>query len=339
MTATDEQLIEGDVGRAQPRAFTATELVACPACERANPPTRANCLYCGGGLGTKAETRTAGPALDVAEVKLENVLNLVTVAAAHEAAEAGAAISRLVNLTPSECQSLLRARVAPLFSTKSATQLQALSDSLRAAGIDSLTVSDDQLKVETPSKEIAGLTLSEDGLIASVRRREPVSVTWSDIKLIVTGRLYSTTTEVEQKRDKSKQVLDERQLTSDEAVLDLYLRGDDCGWRIRAGSFDFSCLGAEKKPTAFENFRALVDLVRRNAMSAVFEDGFMSVRSALNKIWPPEPRASSTEKRRTLRREVNATATTTDNELQFTRYSRLVWVLQNAQPDDHAQQP
>ncbi|HEX5702642.1 MAG TPA: hypothetical protein VFX97_05445 [Pyrinomonadaceae bacterium] len=154
-----------------------------------------------------------------------------------------------------------------------------------------------------------------------------MSVPWNDVVLIVLGRLFFTTTEVEQKRDKSKQVLDERQLTSDEAVLDIYSRADETGWRIRAGSFDFSCLGAEKKPIAFENFRALTEVLRRNSPHAVGDDSYVRMRIALNKVWPLEARASASEKRRTLVREINATATISDNEFQFTRYSRLLRFL------------
>src|SRR5215216_7357352 len=36
------------------RAFAPAELVACPACGRANAPTRMQCLYCGAGLPAAA---------------------------------------------------------------------------------------------------------------------------------------------------------------------------------------------------------------------------------------------------------------------------------------------
>jgi hypothetical protein len=156
--------------------------------------------------------------------------------------------------------------------------------------------------------------------------------------LIALGRLYFTTTEVEQTPDKSKQVLDERQLTSDEAVLDLYSRADETGWRIRAGSFDFSCLGAEKKLIAFENFRALVDVLRRNSDYAVCDDDYVRMRVALNKVWPLAARVGETERRRTLTGEINATATVSDNELQFTRYSRLLRFFHDSELQDDARQ-
>ena len=255
-------------------------------------------------------------------------MHVVAVPARSEGSEVGAETAQLLNLAPLELNSLLSARVAPLYATTATEQAQAISDKLRSVGVEPVTISDAQLNLAEPPKQIAALAMNNDALTASVRRTgERVSVPWNDVVLIVLGRLYFTTTEVEQKRDKSKQVLDERQLTTDEAVLDIYSRADETGWRIRAGSFDFSCLGAEKKPVAFENFRALADVLRRNGPHAVCDDSYVRIRVALNKVWPLEARAGASERRRTLTRSVNATATISDNELQFTRYSRLLRFL------------
>lgn len=339
MATLDDQLLTNNVESTQSRAFTAGELVACTSCSRANPPTRANCLYCGAALSITVEaaplaaTGTAVPDIE------EELLNVVAVPARAERLEVNAQIAESLSLGPSELNSLMAGRVAPLFATTATKQTQAISDKLRRAGIEPLTISDRQLNLTLPPNQVAALTIESEALTASVRRTaERVSVSWNDVLLIVIGRLYSTTTEVEQRRDKSKQVLDERQLTSDEAVLDIYSRSDENGWRIRAGSFDFSCLGAEKKPIAFENFRALVDVLRRNSANAVSDDDYVRMRVALNKVWPPESRAGASERRRTLTRDVSATAIVSDNELQFTRYSRLLrFLVPHLQ--DNARQP
>jgi hypothetical protein len=279
-------------------------------------------------LAGSVEAETSAATGTVPEKEAEDVVHVVVVSARSDAREVSAELAQSLNLAPSELSSLLSGRVAPLYATTATKQAQAISDKLQSAGIDSVTISDEQLNLKTPPKQIAALAMENDAVTASVRRTgERVSVPWNDVVLIVLGRLYFTTTEVEQKRNKSKQVLDERQLTSDEAVFDIYSRNDETGWRIRAGSFDFSCLGAEKKPIAFENVRALVDLLRRNAAHAVCDDGYVRMRVALNKVWPLEARAGSNERRRTLTRDVNATATISDNELQFTRYSRLLRFL------------
>lgn len=339
MATRDDQLLTNNVESTQPRAFNASELVACPSCSRANPPTRANCLYCGAVLGGTVTATTSTPSSTVPETETEDVVHVVAVTAGSVASEVSAETAQLLHLSPPELNSLLSGKVAPLCATTATKQAEAISEKLRSAGIEPLTISDGQLNLATPPNQIAALTIENDALTASVRRTgERFSVPWNDVVLIVLGRLYLTTIEVEQKRDKSKKVLDERQLTSDEAVLDIYSRSDENGWRIRAGSFDFSCLGAAKKPIAFENFRALIELLQRNATDAVFDDGYVRMRVALNKVWPIESRAGGSERRRTLTRDVNATATVSDNELQFTRYSRLLRFLVPQLQDD-ARQP
>ena len=265
----------------------------------------------------------------------EGVVHVVAVPARSDGSEVSAETAEKLNLAPPELNSLMSGRVAPLYATTSMEQAQAISDKLRNVGLEPVTISDGQLNLAEPPKQIAALAMNDDALTASVRRAgERVSVPWNDVVLIVLGRLYFTTTEVEQKRDKSKQVLDERQLTTDEAVLDIYSRADETGWRIRAGSFDFSCLGPEKKPVAFENFRTLADVLRRNGPHAVCDDSYVRIRFALNKVWPLEARAGASERRRTLTRDINTTATTSDNELQFTRYSRLLRFLTPQLQDD-----
>lgn len=337
METLDDQLHTNTAESTQPRAFTASELVACPACSRPNPPTRANCLYCGAELGISILAIPPPATKTVAEVEGEEVVHVVAVAARPDDAKVNE-IAQLVDLAPSELNSLLNGRVTPLCATTSTTAAEDISDKLRRAGIEPVTISEEELNPGAPPKPIAALAIENDALTASVRRSgEKVSVPWNDVVLIVSGRLYFTTREVEQTRDKSMQVLDERHFTTDDAVLDIYSRGDQTGWRIRAGSFDFSCLGRQKKPIAFENFRTLAGLLQRSAMYAVFDEGYLRMRTALNKVWPLESRTGATEKRRTPAGEISATAIVSDNELQFTRYSRLLQFLA-PQPQDDAQQ-
>jgi len=339
LTTLDDQLQTNNTESTQARAFKAGELVACPICSRANPPTRANCLYCGAELGIRVQATTSSATAAASETEVEEVENVIAVLAGSETREPPIEIAQLLNLTPTELNMLLGVSVAPLYATTAINEAQAISENLRSAGFESLIVSDAQLHLATPPKQIAAVTLTDHALTAFVRRTgERVSVPWGDIVLIVPGRLYFMTTEVEHTPDKSKQMLDERQLTSDEEVLDIYSGADGIGWRIRAGSFDFSCLGSEKKATAFENFRALADLLTRSSPQAVRDDGYVRIRLALNKVWPLAARAGATERRRTLAGTIDATATVSDNELQFTRYSRLLRFVHDSALEDDARQ-
>lgn len=327
MATLDDQLHPDNVDSTQARAFTASELVPCPACARANPPTRANCLYCSAGLGISIQPAipTAGTA---ASAETDELVHVVLLTSALDQREPSAEFAQLINLSPEELNVLLHGQAAPLFCSKTASEAAVVCDKLKAIGIDAVTVSDKQLRLEAPPKQVRALTITADALTASVRRTgERIYAGWDDIVLIVLGRLYFTTREVEHASGKSEKIIEERQLTSDEAVIDVYIRDDDCGWQIRAGSFDFSCLGANKRPTAFENFRGLKDLLQENAANSIFDGNYLRMRAVLSKVWPPEIKVAATEKRRAPMGAFDATTTISDNELQFTRYSRLLRFL------------
>ncbi|PYS44647.1 MAG: hypothetical protein DMF71_02835 [Acidobacteria bacterium] len=143
--------------------------------------------------------------------------------------------------------------------------------------------------------------------------------------MIVTGRLHEKSAVLEQRRRRGRmQPIDSRELFSDDLVLDLYSKTDETGWRIIANSFDFSCLGPEKKMTAVENFQALTNALRERASSANFDDSYVRVRPTLAAVWPLEQETRRGEWRRSGAGKFDlSTVTTTDNATQFTRYSRL----------------
>ena len=338
MATLDDQLPTNNVDSTQPRAFSASELVPCPSCSRANPPTRANCLYCGAVLGISIQPAvpTAGT---LASDETDELVHVVLLTAALDQREPSTEFAQLINLSPEELNVLLHGQAAPLFCSKTPSEAEAVCDKLKSIGIDAVTVSDKQLRLAAPPKQVSALTITADALTGSVRRAgERVYASWDDIVLIVLGRLYFTTREVEHASGKSEKIIEERQLTSDEAVIDLYIRDNDCGWQIRASSFDFSCLGANKRPTAFENFRGLQDLLKENAANSIFDEGYLRMRAVLSKVWPPETKVAATEKRRALMGAFDATATVSDNELQFTRYSRLLRFFRDSELQNDAQQ-
>ena len=230
LTPLDDHIIANTSESTQSRSFAATELVGCPECSRANPPTRSNCLYCGAALGI-AETTSPVATAPQREQESENSLHVVAVMTLNDKpAPTSGDLAELLNLSTVELNALLSGRVAPLFSTTTAARAYSTSEKLNAVGIGTIMVSDEQLNLKTAPREITALEFANDSLIASVRRNgESVSVHWEDVALVVFGRLYSTTTEVEQKRNRTKKVIAERHLTSDEAVLDFYRRDDEIG--------------------------------------------------------------------------------------------------------------
>jgi hypothetical protein len=201
-------------------------------------------------------------------------------------------------------------------------------------------ISEEQLGLDNAPKPISALKIHPDRVVGSVGRgAHPVDESWAKITLIVIGRLYFATREIDQKQNRSQQVIDEREMSTDEAVVDVYFAGDAQGWRIRAASFDFSCLGERKQLTAFANFRALITLLRQHASAAAFDDSYVHLRAALNSVWPPEPTATAKGKGRSVFHTFDSSVTSIDNECQFTRYSRLLRHLYSAKMlEDHAAQ-
>lgn len=197
---------------------------------------------------------------------------------------------------------------------------------LRTQGIETLTVAHEDLHLGSAAKRIRALELSDDSLTAiSTSGIGKVTARWDEVTLLVVGRLLLNRHETEErKRRGRKQMVDSRQLSADESVLDLYTKSDEINWRISATNFDFSCLGSAKAVTTLENFVALISLLRDRASNARFDDSFNQARSALASVWPVEQQTRTGEWRRSGAGKFDvATVTTTDNEDQFRRYSRL----------------
>ncbi|HEV8590122.1 MAG TPA: hypothetical protein VGQ72_14700, partial [Pyrinomonadaceae bacterium] len=296
---------------------------------RTNPPTRANCLYCGAAFEVTEQNAFQSVPAPQPEKSSENTLHIVALPAPAQPDDPLSEIAESLNIPPRELSSLISGSIgAPVFAANSEPQAQIVSEKLRERGLTTIIISDEQLAVQVAPKEIGALEAQGDCVVGNARRGgERIIAQWTDIVLIVVGRLYFATSEIDQKGSRSKRIIDEREMLTDETVLDLYLRDDAIGWRIRAGSFDFSCLGADKQLTAFANFNALTELLRERATNAVYDDSYLRLRGALNNVWPAEQRPGAKVKRRTAFGGFDLSATITDNELQFTRYSRLLAYL------------
>ena len=214
----------------------------------------------------------------------------------------------------------------PLIRLSTSEEAVQLSDQLRASGIESATIPQAELHLDSTAKRVRALEISDEGLIASLEvSPERPAAPWKNVSLLVVGRLMVNRVEVENRRKRGRnQPVDTRQLSSDETVLDIYIESESDNWRISAGNFDFSCLGVAKSATSFENFTLLANLLRERAFTALFDDSYARVRSALTIVWPVESQERKGEwRRRGAGKYDMATVSTTDNETQFTRYSRL----------------
>ena len=334
----DEELISelGDLpSESGPQGFKPAEMVTCDACLRANPPTRTNCLYCLAVLavpGGPVDLRQ--PALRPLE-QWEQGFNIV-LAPRGENALNQKALEEIATLLRQETgviqQVFERGQAMPLARAASLEEASLIENRLRALNVETIVVSDADLGMTNVlPKRIRALEFEA----GSMQGREPLgsaalSISCSDILLMVTGRLLVTSVEVEENKSRGgeSELIDSRELSDDEPVVDIFTRQKDGGWRIAARSFDFSCLGERKRLMSGENFASLLESLRERAPAATFDDSYLSLLKLLNAVWPLVQQTGGRGWRRARPGKYNVAAVTTvNNETQFTRYARLLHYL------------
>ncbi len=344
----EEDLLQLDAFAPQPevRAFARAELIACPACERANAPTRMQCLYCGAAMPSMSSAGDLRrPALRVLEA-WEQGYNVVLLARSETAAElprdALVEAAQFVRLEPEQLGRMLAARTPlPLARTADREEAALVERKLTPLGLAVEIVADETLAVETRlPQRVRRFEFDETGVQAwASAEGSPQHVAWSELMLLVVGRISRRQIEVEERRVRGTDgnVVDTREFYDDEGVLDLYATDAALHWRVKSDGFDYTCLGANKSLLAGENFTRLGLYLSARAPNAIFDSDYTMLRHLFQAAWPVAE-ATSSGLRRAGRGRVNREAiTNVSNEVQFTRYSRLrqYYALRRAAPHTH----
>ena len=169
----------------------------------------------------------------------------------------------------------------------------------------------------------SGITLKQIG------GDEGIRFLWSQIFLIVSGRLITRRVESAEQRGKrgEKEITEAREFFADQPVMDLYATTCPECFRISANNFDFSSL-PDRALVAAENFVSLLNLIGTGSVAARHDDSYLSVRQTLDAIWPSGQRTGSGGWRRERPGKYSIEAVTESTNLnQFTRYSRLCCFL------------
>jgi hypothetical protein len=316
--------------RAAARAFAPAQLIACPVCLRANAPTRMQCLYCGAALPVAAETEDLRrPVLRALET-WEQGDNVVLLARAEDAPDvplnALVEAAQLVRVEPEQLQRIIAARASlPLVRTAEQTEAELLKRRLASLGLRVEIVSDEALALTATPQRVRLLEWGEETLMGRASTDQSgARVAWSEVLLLVVGRISRRQIEIEERQGRiEREVVEMREFADDEGVLDLYLQGGARNWRIMAGSFDYTCLGANKSLLAAENFTRLVAALSTRASAAVCDCDYTFLRPLLQTAWPAAEQTTSGGLRRERGRLRMSATTSVTNEMQFTRYSRL----------------
>lgn len=324
-------LLDADANRdVKLKSFAPDELLTCNVCLRANPPTRSACIYCAAPLTSRATAGSEEAEAEPQSAAASTVSYVVVPPKVLSEVDENLLdqLAGTIQLKSTDVKTALISNSPLLLAGTREKTSQTVSD-LREMGIEGLLVTDADLKLSVANRTIRALELTDEGLTGlPVSSAARLPARWDELVLVVIGRLQTHRSEVEERRRRGGlKPIDRREVADDESVLDLYIRSSDTGWRISASNFDFSCLGDRKTLTAFDNFRALTNLLGERAALTI-DDSYLRMRPLLADVWPLQKQTRKGAWRRSGAGKYDmSTVTTTDNEIQFNNYSRLLWFL------------
>ncbi len=328
-----QETVGGVLVQSEKLGFERSELLYCAKCARTNSPDRFECIYCGTVLGI--DHAKDGVSIDRTPPELwEKGFNIILVAGS--AAEVNIAkAAKTVGLEAEIFTDLLRAdRPLPLLRLKSLAEAEAISERLSELGLKQKIVADADLRSMELPVRLRGLEFAEDRLqLIDFNTSERIDIGCADIELIVVGRSFSTRTEVSEERRKKKdpKVLSETETSTDDLLIDMYIRGNELGYRISSIGFDFSCLRFGKGMLVAENMKKLAAKLSQTAFSAKYVDDYAGNVDRLSNVWKLESRKDRFGLQRSgFGRTAFESVATSNNIDQFTKFSRMNRILNEA---------
>lgn len=324
----------GPIEPSEPQGFPLEQMIRCEECLRANPPTRVSCLYCNAPLPrTESSARLRKPVLRPPEKHEPGYNNILLPQDQKVSPDAITEAGNLLKLGAENLQRIVSAHSPlPLARTASREEAELVFDRLRELGIRTTTLADDDLGLaETSVKRVRSMSFDDTRLTVQLAGpQESAEILWSDVVLIVTGRLFVRRVEVKERKTRKaeNEILDASEFFDDEAVVDFYASTHSQTWRVGAKGFDFSCLETEKTLIANENIGRLLRLIAVKATKAQRDDSYQLLRQTLEPVWRSDQETQSSGWRREAPGKYSlGAATVNSNETQFTRYSRLRYYL------------
>jgi len=306
-------------------------MIRCEECLRANPPTRVSCLYCVAPLPvTESSASLRKPVLRQPEKHQPGYNTILIPVDRAPRDDAVNEVAALLKLSRESVQALMSASVPmPVARTASQEDADLVRERLGSLGLTCRTLSDEDLGLsfsDITLKRVRAMRFDEVFLTIQLAGGEEIEVRWSDVILIIPGRLIETRVEITERltRKPETELVDTSEFFRDETVIDFYTTTHPFTWRVGASGFDFSCLENEKTLIANENIARLQRVLVGKAANAQFDDGYQRVRSLLELAWSIQQENQSSGWRRSAPGKLSVgQSTRKSNETQFTRYSRL----------------
>ena len=320
----------GPIEPSEPQGFAPDQMVRCDGCLRANPPTRVACMYCSAPLPlTQDSVRLRKPVLRPPD-KHQTAYNSILLPTNFDTAEERIAdAAELLKLSVENLKRIIDEQVPlPVACTASHEEAGVVFDRLRDLGLQAVTLSDDDLGAsELSVKRIKSMVIDDQVVtLQQAGTRDQTEVSWHDVVLIVTGRLFVRRLEIQERKTRraENEIVQSSEFSSDEAVIDFYTSTHPQTWRISANGFDFSCLGSKKTLIANENISRLQEMIATRAPRAIVDNSYKRLRHTLDLVWSSQQETQSSGWRRDRPGKLSVgLATINSNETQFTRYSRM----------------
>jgi hypothetical protein len=302
----------------------------CPRCRRRTAAARGTCIYCGEALPISKLT-SAPPQrnLDASEHAFNTILEPPRVPAGEAVI---AALAGALKLEVTEAEEMLAAnKRIPIARTLTRQEAEMIAALVRGCGLVAFVVADEELAVEQELTRARRITISGDEM-AIQHSAGALTITTSAIRLIVLGSLRQSRVDYAERvggaRTQSATVLDTAEFRSDETLLDVYGASLAESFRLRADGFDYSGLVAPLSFRAELNFQAALRALKEAAPAATLDTDFARLRRLLSRPWPERTHNEARGLKRTgiSYRPVALSSITTDNQDQFERYSRLMFL-------------
>ncbi len=330
-----EKILENLPLTAENTGYDKSEMISCQKCQRNNPPTRLDCLYCGIELEfDENQFKILKPVLRKPETHLDG-FNLIYLANLKEwDEEQYSEVAKMTRFNKNELKQIVGFnKPLPIALGENEKETKIVSQRLEDFGIDSVVINDKDFEFNKTTKRLKRIEFDEDNLVFILfNNDEVIKVEKKEITLIVVGAIFEKrveSTEKYKKKEESK-VLETSEISTDEIVFDIYIYDEIDGFRVTTKGFDFSSLGDEKKLLASENIQTLINKLKNEAVNAQFIDNYLEIRPALTNTWEvDEVKDSKGIKRKSFGSFNRQNVTMTSNQRQFTKYSRLQWLLLN----------
>lgn len=302
----------------------------CPRCRRRTAAARGLCIYCGEALPLSKLT-SAPPQrnLDATEHAFNTILEPPRLPAGEAMV---AALAAALKIEPDEATEMLTANQRiPLARSLTRQEAEMIAALVRGCGLVAFVVADEELAIENELTRARRITINSDELTIQ-HAAGAFTITTTAIKLIVLGSLRQSRVDYSERlsgmRTQSATVLDTAEFRSDETLLDVYGESLEQSFRLRADGFDYSGLVAPLSFRAELNFQAALRALEGAAPHAIIDKNFARLRRLLSRAWPERTHNEARGLKRTgiAYRPVALASITTDNQDQFERYSRLMFL-------------